>query len=110
MNTKKKTGTTIELNRYAHDSAIIYAEALLEACKKAKVLDPMRALTDADEFPALLKISEVEYAIGWLNGCAETCGVTVTVLWAHVLGLIAKHTGPVKTPFRRQLDRKVGAA
>lgn len=73
------------LNDYARDSAIIYAEALIEACGKTKVPDPVRALTDADDFPRLRKISEVEYAIGWLNGCAECHGVTVTALWAQII-------------------------
>jgi hypothetical protein len=71
-------------NNYARTSALIYAEALLEACAKAKVADPVAALIDTDEYPALRKISEVEFAIGWLHGCAECHGVTIEVLWAQV--------------------------
>jgi hypothetical protein len=68
-------------NHHAETSARIYYVALIEACIKAKVTDVRRALTDADEFPRLKKISEVEFAIGWLHGCAESHGVTVEFLW-----------------------------
>lgn len=74
----------IDLNKHASESAKIYAEAIIEACQQAKVKDPKLALTDADEFPKLLKIPEVEYAIGWINGCAEALGVLVEVLWDQI--------------------------
>jgi len=77
----------IKLNRHAETSALIYAEAVTDACtKKGKrpSVPVLSALTDTDDYSHLRKISEVEYAIGWLNGCAETCGVTIEVLWEHL--------------------------
>jgi hypothetical protein len=101
-------------NNHARESAIIYAEALLEACQKTKVADPCRALTDADEFPKLRKISEVEYAIGWLNGCAECHGVIVEVLWEQILrerpaGALSMHGKRTRIPkikMKTDLDGK----
>ena len=75
---------TIKMNSYATTSAKIYVAAILEACKKAKIADPLEAITNTDAYPRLLKIAEVEFAIGWLNGCAESHGVTVEVLWAFL--------------------------
>jgi hypothetical protein len=91
----------------AKTSARIYAEALIEACEKVGA-DPRRALTDADEFPKLMKISEVEYSIGWLNGCAESHELTVEAFWDRLLPTLAKQTGAVMTPFRRRLDGRGG--
>jgi hypothetical protein len=84
MSNKKTKPVHLVLNPHAHESAAIYIEAILDACERCKVTNPLRVLTDADEFPRLQKIPEVEYAIGWLNGCAEAHGVTASVLWAHV--------------------------
>ena len=78
------TTKNIKLNSYARESAEIYAQALIDACRKAKVANPILTLTDADDYPRLLKIPTIEYAIGWLNGCAEAHGVTVEVLWTQL--------------------------
>ena len=82
MATKTKT---ITLNHHARTSALIYAEAVLEACRKAKVSDPIAALVDTDDYPRLKRIDMIEYAIGWLHGCAEANGVTVEVLWSSLV-------------------------
>lgn len=79
------------LNNYVKDSAIIYVEAILEACKTVKVADPRSALVDTDlRAPRLQKIPEVEFAIGWLNGCAESHGVTIDAVWNAAVIAIAK--------------------
>lgn len=73
-------------NTRARDSARIYADAVLEACQQAKITDPIiEVITESDRYPRLQKISEVEYAIGWLHGCAEAHEVTVEVLWDQVM-------------------------
>jgi hypothetical protein len=74
------------INNYARTSALTYAEAFLEACAKLKIKDPLAALIDTDDYPKLRTISEVEFAIGWLHGCAECHGVTIEVIliWAEV--------------------------
>lgn len=77
----------IKLNPYARESAHIYVDAIIDACAKAKVADPRTAIIDTDDFPALLKIPTVEYAIGWMHGCAESHGVLVEVLWDEILAL-----------------------
>lgn len=75
-------------NNHARTSAYIYAEAVLEACEKAKIPweKSLDVLVNADEYPKVTKISEVEFAIGWLHGCAETLGITIDALWASVGG------------------------
>jgi hypothetical protein len=86
MTTKTKNelaAPTIKMNAHAAESAAIYAAALVDACKKVNA-DPLIALVDAEEFPRLLKIATVEFAIGWLHGCAESHGVTVEVLWEQL--------------------------
>lgn len=80
----------IRLNRYARDSAHIYVDAIIDACAKAKVADPRKAIVDTDDFPRLLKIPTVEYAIGWLNGCAESHSVLVEVLWDEIIATRAR--------------------
>ncbi len=90
-------------NTYARDSARIYAEALIEACEKVGAF-PRRALTDADDYPKLVKIEDVEYSIGWLNGCAEAHELSVGAFWDRLLPELDKATGPVQTTFRRRLD------
>jgi hypothetical protein len=82
MATKNKT---ITLNHHARTSALIYAETILEACRVAKIKDPIAALIDTDDYPRLKRIDMVEYAIGWLNGCAESHGVTVVTLWEQIV-------------------------
>jgi hypothetical protein len=72
-------------NHHVRESAKIYGEALIDACRQAKVIEPKQALLDTDAFPRLLKIPNVEYAIGWLHGCAESHGVLVEVLWFALL-------------------------
>lgn len=73
-------------NNHARTSAYIYAEAVLEACAKAKIPHErtLDVLINSDEYPALRKITDVEFAIGWLHGCAECHGVTVEAIWAEV--------------------------
>lgn len=71
---------TITLNHHAAVSAKIYIDAVIEACTRLK-LEPMRVLLDAADYPAIRKISELEFAIGWLHGCAEASGGTVEVVW-----------------------------
>ena len=79
-----KTKKKIDLNHYARASALIYAEALLDGCRRTKI-DPIEALVDTDDFPRLLKIPGIEFAIGWLHGCAEAHAVTVDALWEQVI-------------------------
>ncbi len=67
-------------NHIVRESASIYFEAFMEACCKAHV-PPRRALVDTDEYPKLHRISDVEYSIGWLHGCADSHGVTVETLY-----------------------------
>jgi hypothetical protein len=81
--TKNKTDKTIKLNHIARESAEIYADVVLEACRKAKV-EPIDALIDTDDYPKLLKHPMVEFAIGWLTGCAEAHAVTLEALWNQV--------------------------
>lgn len=71
-------------NNHARTSALIYAQAVLEACAKLKIEEPLRVLVDTDDYPAIRKISEVEFAIGWLHGCAECHGVIIEELWERV--------------------------
>jgi hypothetical protein len=70
------------LNTTAKRSAIDYGAALIEACKTVKPeVDPLRALDEADAYPRLTKIPEVEYVIGWINGVAATLGTTTAKFW-----------------------------
>lgn len=62
--------TTTTLPTYASDSARIYVQALVDAARRCKV-DPRDALINTDAYPALMKRSMVEFAVGWLHGCAE---------------------------------------
>jgi hypothetical protein len=80
----------IKMNRYASDSSTIYAEAIIEACKKLK-LDPLEAITNTEDHPKLLKTANIEFAIGWLNGCAESHGVTIEKLWEKIAPKAAKN-------------------
>jgi len=72
------------LNKYTQDSAVIYMRAFIEACIDKKVTDYARALTDTDDFPRLRNVTELEFAIGWLHGCAECHGVPVTELLKQI--------------------------
>lgn len=72
------------LNDKVRKGAVLYAEAILEACAKAKVKNPLHAVTDTDFYPRLQRIPEVEFAVGWLHGCADVIGVKIEVLWAQV--------------------------
>lgn len=107
-----------KLTKEALTSALIYADALAEACAKVRppVADPVRALVETDAYPRLMKISEVEFAIGWLHGCAETLGVTVEELW-EALTMDARGLLPTSSPAKRaalkdawRAARKKGAA
>jgi hypothetical protein len=70
------------LNTIAKRCAIDYAAALIEACKTVRPeIDPLDALDNADAYPRLTKISEVEFCIGWINGCASTLGSTTQKFW-----------------------------
>ncbi len=75
----------IELNSHARESAGIYVDAVIEACEKVRIKNPKATLSDTDQYPKLMKIPDVEYAIGWLNGCAEAHGVIVDVLWDQII-------------------------
>lgn len=69
----KKTGPmikTIILPTYASDSARIYVQTLVDQARRCKA-DPRDALINTDAYPALMKRSMVEFAVGWLHGCAE---------------------------------------
>lgn len=72
-------------NHHAQESAKIYAQAVIEACEKSKVADVLDAVVNTADYPRLMKISELEYAVGWLHGCAESHGVTVEILWSHLV-------------------------
>jgi hypothetical protein len=58
------------LNGFASESASIYIELIVEACKRRKI-DPRDAIINTDSYPQLNKTAEVEFAIGWLHGLAE---------------------------------------
>ncbi len=80
------------LNPNAKRCAVDYAAALIEACQSVRpVVDPLAALAEADAYPRLTKIPEVEYCIGWINGCADTLGTTTVKFWAALspLGIAA---------------------
>lgn len=72
------------MNTKIRRAALDYAEAILEACTMCKVADPLRAVTDTDAYPRLQKVPCVEFAIGWLHGCADMMGVKIEVLWAQI--------------------------
>lgn len=91
----------IKLNRSILDSLPIYGEAHLEACRQAGVADPVKALTDTDEYPRLLKIPQAEWNVGWFAGVAEAHGVLVEVLWEQAVAAIAKQAAPVARKTRR---------
>ncbi len=67
---KTKTGLVC-LGPYASESARTYVESLVDAARRCKA-DPRDALINTDDYPALMKRSMVEFAIGWLHGCAES--------------------------------------
>jgi hypothetical protein len=77
-------GPMIKLNPKARRSALVYAEGFLDACRQAKVADPLDALIETDAYPRLAKIYNVEWMVGWLHGCAEAHGVKVEALWKLV--------------------------
>lgn len=80
------------LNDKVRKAAILYAEAILEACEKAKVTNHLHAITDTDFYPRLQRIPEVEFAVGWLHGCADVIGVKIEVLWAQIEVELASKT------------------
>lgn len=84
----------IRLNSFARTSALIYTQAIMDACAQANLrghrskrrcFDPRVVLLDTDDYPQLVKVPMIEYAIGWLHGCAEAHGVLVEVLWDQVV-------------------------
>jgi hypothetical protein len=94
-NTKDKTisletkrpgaGTvTVWINRTASDSARIYVDLILEACEKLRI-DPTDAILNTDEHPRLLKVPQVEFAIGWLHGLAEAHELVAEQIWGAVV-------------------------
>lgn len=79
----------MKINKTTRDAAIDYADAITDACKIAKV-DPIKALTDTDEYPKLLKREMVEFSIGWFRGLADVMGVTIEAAWAELAPKRAK--------------------
>lgn len=80
-NKKTKTAT---LSPTVRETAALYAEGFIDACKTAKVTDPIHALTESDCYPRLLKIPMVEFMIGWLTGVAECHDLTVEALFDQI--------------------------
>ncbi len=72
------------LNKKLRASAHDYVAAILEACALCKVKDPAYAFMNTDAFPRLQKISEVEFAVGWLHGAADAIGIKPEELFAQV--------------------------
>ena len=67
-----------------HAAAKDYVAAFYEACALTKVDKPLDALINTDAYPRLQKTPVIEFAIGWLHGCAEALGVTVEQLVEEV--------------------------
>jgi hypothetical protein len=76
-------GNKLDINKTTRDAATDYADAIIDACKLAKVA-PIKALTDTDEYPKLLKREMVEFSIGWFRGIADVIGVTIEEAWAEL--------------------------
>lgn len=78
------------LNSHAKRCTLDYAAALIEACKTVRPeVDPIAALDEADAYPRLTKIPEVEFCIGWINAVAVVLGTTTARFW-KVLGPLAE--------------------
>lgn len=77
--------TEIQFNRVVRESAQLYAEGLIEACAP-KGIDPVKVLTDTDDYPQIVKkVEQVEYIVGWFNGVAEAHGILVETLWDQLV-------------------------
>jgi hypothetical protein len=80
-------GHTLTLNRTTRESGECYAEALVEACSKAGVADPVKVLTDTDDYPQVTREVEMaEFLVGWFHGVADSLGVQLEALWEAVAG------------------------
>ena len=71
-----------KLNKNTTDAARDYCETISEACRRLKIADPIHAVENADDYPALCKAFMVEFSIGWLRGVADATGASVEALWA----------------------------
>lgn len=57
-----------------------YCAAIDDACRRLKI-DPIKAIVDTDDYPALAKQWQVEFSLGWLRGVADATGLSVRYLW-----------------------------
>ena len=71
-----------KLNKNTTDAATDYCETIAEACRRLKIADPIHAIENADDYPALCRAFMVEFSIGWLRGVADAAGTSVEALWA----------------------------
>jgi hypothetical protein len=96
----------LTLNRTATESGEIYATALSEACEKAGGADPVKVLTDTDDYPQVVKhVDMAEYIVGWFWGVAESLGVLPETLWEK----LAPKPAPKKTKKRKAKKTRKGA-
>lgn len=95
----------VYLNGYASESARIYIDLLVEACKRRKI-DPRDALLNTDEYPQLHRSESVEFAIGWLHGVAEAYELVAEQIFDAVIPrakavVTKKRPAKVKVPAKR---------
>lgn len=72
-------------NKKLRAAAYDYAMAIVQACDEKKVTNTLHALTDTDCYPRLQKVPEVEFAIGWLHGVAESANLSIESLWIQLM-------------------------
>lgn len=97
---KLKPVPHIPITPFAAKTALIYSEALLEACAKHGV-DPVKLLVDTADYPKVARLEMVEFMVGWFHGVAEAYGALAEQLWAQVCPAPAIKDGNVR-PDKRQ--------
>lgn len=75
---------TFSLPDIASESAEIYVELIVSACAKLKI-SPRDALLNTEDYPQLHKVLTLEFAIGWLHGCAEAYDLLPEQLFDAIL-------------------------
>ena len=87
--------TTVKLSRSARESGAIYAAALTQACQLAaaqatgkasgRVIDPLKVLTDTDDYPQVTKdVDQAEFLVGWFHGVSDALGIQIETLWETI--------------------------
>ncbi|MBT8453003.1 MAG: hypothetical protein KJO40_13625 [Deltaproteobacteria bacterium] len=78
-------GHKLTLNRTTRDSGECYATALAEACQQAGGVDPVKVLTDTEDYPQVTReIEMAEFLVGWFHGVSEALGTLPETLWDAV--------------------------